>query len=335
MLAGGHTFDIDVSISSLRNNHGPIHDVIIPIKGNRMNSIARVYRTVLMLLLFMPVLRAQGEEGRKVPPGQRIYGCSHSFHMFVSDLLAEMAAGAGIKGHVKAGQSMIGGSRVSQFWDAPEGKYPVKADLSAGKVDVLMLSPIWLPDDGIANFAKLAAQSKADTRVTMQEFWLPNDEFVPVYPLQTGKKVDHDAATVAKLTEEQNKYDQVMDDHVRKINKDLGRDVIIVVPVGKAVIALREKIIAGQAPGVKTQAELFSDSWGHPTIPIRVLDAYCHFAVVYKISPVGLPMPKELASAKTTAWRDEKLNRLLQELAWDAVTHHPLSGVKSDAKTKK
>ena len=27
----------------------------------------------------------------------------------------------------------------------------------------------------------------------------------------------------------------------------------------------------------------------------------------------------------------EKLNRLLQELAWDAVTHHPLSGVKADA----
>ena len=26
--------------------------------------------------------------------------------------------------------------------------------------------------------------------------------------------------------------------------------------------------------------------------------------------------------------QEEKLNRLLQELAWDAVTHHPLSGVK-------
>jgi hypothetical protein len=37
---------------------------------------------------------------------------------------------------------------------------------------------------------------------------------------------------------------------------------------------------------------------------------------------VGLPLPKILASHP-----DAKLNRLLQELAWDAVKHHPLSGV--------
>ena len=58
--------------------------------------------------------------------------------------------------------------------------------------------------------------------------------------------------------------------------------------------------------------------------PIVALNAYCHYAVVYKRSPVGLPMPSALKNAKA----DEKLNRLLQELAWEAVTKHPLSGVK-------
>ena len=62
-------------------------------------------------------------------------------------------------------------------------------------------------------------------------------------------------------------------------------------PVGQAVIALREKIIAGQAPGLKTQWELFRDSWGHPAPPLQALAAYCHFAVIYRRSPVGLPMP--------------------------------------------
>jgi hypothetical protein len=39
-------------------------------------------------------------------------------------------------------------------------------------------------------------------------------------------------------------------------------------------------------------------------------------------------MPEILAKSKTL--NDEKLNRLLQELAWDAVCRHPLSGVQPD-----
>ena len=38
----------------------------------------------------------------------------------------------------------------------------------------------------------------------------------------------------------------------------------------------------------------------------------------------GLPTPKTLGSGKIA----DELNHLLQELAWDAVTKHPLSGVK-------
>jgi hypothetical protein len=103
--------------------------------------------------------------------------------------------------------------------------------------------------------------------------------------------------------------------------------------MGQAVIALREKIIAGQAPGLKTQEELFTDPLGHPTTPLKVLIAYCHFAVIYHRTPVGLPVPDALAQAKKPEW-DEKLNRLLQEVAWDAVTHHPLSGVASEQAVK-
>jgi hypothetical protein len=52
---------------------------------------------------------------------------------------------------------------------------------------------------------------------------------------------------------------------------------------------------------------------------VELLNAYCHFAVVYRRSPVGLT-PKGV--------KDEKLHRLLQEIAWDAVIKEPLSGVK-------
>ena len=73
--------------------------------------------------------------------------------------------------------------------------------------------------------------------------------------------------------------------------------------------------------------ELFTDAWGHPTPPLKLLSACCHFAVVYRRSPVGLPWPGSVAS--DPRW-GVALNRLLQQLAWDAVTRHPLSGVRAD-----
>ncbi|MBY0525404.1 MAG: hypothetical protein K2R98_18500 [Gemmataceae bacterium] len=112
------------------------------------------------------------------------------------------------------------------------------------------------------------------------------------------------------------------------LNKQHGKTVVFVVPVGQAVIALREKIIAGQAPGLKQQNDLFADAIGHVRMPVQVLTAYCHYAVLYRRSPVGLPFAAALKNARNPDW-DEKLDRLLQELAWDAVTQHPLSGVKA------
>src|SRR5437660_12335847 len=133
------------------------------------------------------------------------------------------------------------------------------------------------------------------------------------------------------MRKEHEPYFKSMDDHVRDLNKKLGQEALFVVPVGQAVIALREKIIAGEAPGLKRQSDLFTDPLGHVHPPVQALAAYCHFAVIYRRSPGGLPMPSVLASVKHQP-SGEKLNRLLQELAWDAVTHHPLSGVNLETK---
>jgi hypothetical protein len=238
-----------------------------------------------------------------------------------------MAKSAGMNDHVVAGLSSIGGSRVIQHWDVPEEENKAKESLIAGQVDVLTLSPIWLPDEGIENFATLALKHNPDIRITVQEYWLPNDTYHPVYPLEIEVVVDHNAATIPELQKWHEMYFRDMDNYVRDINKKLGKDAIYVVPAGQAVLALREKIIAGHAPGLKTQAELFHDSWGHPATPIEVLATYCHFAVIYRRSPVGLPVPQELTKLKISPEDAAALNLLLQNLAWDAVIRHPLSGV--------
>lgn len=259
------------------------------------------------------------------PAGQRVATFGHSFHVWVARMLFDMARSAGIEGHEIAGVSSIGGSTVSRHWDLPDDKNIGKKTLLAGDVDALTLAPIWLPDPGIENFVKLAVEHNPDIRIFVQEYWLPNDTYHPVYPLETSKKVDHNAATVAELTKQNNLYQESIEGHVREINQRLGKQSVFVVPVGEASIALREKIIAGKAPRLRVQWRLFTDNWGHPTAPLKVLSAYCHYAAIYGRSPVGLPMPPELQ--RNAEFADPKLNLLLQEIAWETVSKHAMTGV--------
>jgi len=157
---------------------------------------------------------------------------------------------------------------------------------------------------------------------------MPNDEYNPVYPLDTKKKVDHNATDLAKLRDATTRYAKDIEELVRGINQRLGKDAVVVVPVGMAAVTLREKIVKGEAPGLKTQAELFRDNWGHALQPLQILSSYCHFAVIYRRSPVGLPVPLAFKAIKDMSDEDKaKLNTLLQQIAWDTVSHHPLAGV--------
>ena len=162
--------------------------------------------------------------------------------------------------------------------------------------------------------------------------------------------MDHNATVIKDLQEKQDAYDRDIDAAVTELNKKIGKEVVFTVPVGQAAVALRKKIAEGQAPGLRGQWDLFRDCWGHPRPALQVLSAYCHFAVIYRRSPVGLPVPAALKSGEGAAGLEkingiikglgseyrtvnpapeeiEKLNRLLQELAWAAVTTHPLTGV--------
>jgi len=285
------------------------------------NAIALLFAASLVLLAGS---RSAGEEKKSAPPkGLRVFTCGHSFHVFVPGVLADVAKGAGVKDHKMAGLSAIGGSRVIQHWNVEEKKNKAKELLGKGEVDVLTLSPIYLPDEGIEKFVELALKHNKDVRVTVQENWLPWDDYDPRFK-KPARKIDHDAPTIDELKKMHKPYFESIDEHVRELNKKYKKQAAFVVPVGQAVIALREKILDGKAPGLKKQSDLFSDEIGHAKAPIQALNAYCHYAVIYKRSPVGLPMPAVLTRAKA----DEKLNALLQELAWEAVTKHPLSGVK-------
>lgn len=195
--------------------------------------------------------------------------------------------------------------------------------LKSGKVDVFTMAPIFLPDDGIENFVKLAVENNPKIRIFVQEFWLPWDHYDPAFKAPKDK-VDHNAQTVESLRKSHGAYFKVMDEHVAELNKKYNTTAVRIAPVGQAVVKLREKILAGEAPGLKDQNDLFTDPIGHAKAPLQALVAYCYYGLIYEKSPVGLPAPAILANAKD----GDKLNRLLQEIAWEAVTGHPQSGVR-------
>lgn len=278
-----------------------------------------------------PRVAAQEKKAEKlaepIKTGQRVFTCGHSFHVWVPDIMTDLAKKAEIPDHKQLGVSSIGGSRVIQHWDIADEKNKAKEALKSGKVDVLTLSPIFLPDDGIEKFTNLAVENNKDIRICVQPIWLRWDIYEPT--MKRPDKVDHNAIDGEELRKRHAPLFKAIDEHVRELNKKLGKTVLYVVPAPQALIALREKIIDGKAPGLKTQNDLFTDALGHGTAPLMALVAYTNYAVVYRRSPVGLPVPAVLKQAKLGD-NEEKLNRLLQELAWEAVTQHPLSGVRLD-----
>lgn len=281
-------------------------------------------RTFLLVLFSLStMLRADRVE--TPPAGLRIATAGHSFHVWMPALLTVTAKEAGITGHQQLALSSIGGSRTIQHWDAAGDKQMIKPVLMEGKADVLTLSPIFLPDPGIENFVKLGLEHNPKLRITVQEFWMTYDDQA-LWGKGRDIQVDRDSKTMAQLHEAHDSYFKSMDDHVRELNAKYAKDkpAVFVVPAGQAVLALRELIIQGKAPGITKQSDLFRDPIGHPRDHVQALATYCHYAVIYGRSPVGLPMPAAIARLP----EGEKLNALLQKLAWEAVTSHPLSGVK-------
>lgn len=291
-----------------------------------LKIIRCVVLTFLCVGLFAIPVNMRGEDAITPPKGERVYSIGHSFHVFMPKILEQIAKSAGIAEHKQVGLSRIGGSYVMQHWNVADDKFKSKAMLNSGELDVLTIAALYLPDEGIENFVQLASEKSPHIRVLVQEFWLPFDVNMnfrkekvppPTREVYDGKKLlaEHDA------------YFAGIDAHVRMLNEKYGgKPKVFVAPVGQAVLALREQIAAGTVPGLTKQEQLFTDAIGHAKPPLQVLVAYVYFAQIYGRSPVGLPVPAALNGTfneETTA----KVNRALQEIAWKAVTGHPLSGV--------
>jgi len=266
-----------------------------------------------------PASFAPGAEGTKV------FVCAHSYMIYTADWLPEIAQAAGVA-HLKAGQQMIGGSRVLQHWDLPDEQNQAKKALQEGNVDVLTLSPhLLIPDAGIDNYTKLGLEKNPRLRVLVQASWVPKDG-----KPGTFTNAMRDAVTVEEIRQmrdvHHNGWLKQLEAQVTTLNAAADKQAVCILPVSAAVYALREHIAEGKAPGLTKQSEMFRDDHGHPSDLMALMVSYCHFAAIYQRTPVGLPVPAKIKDRPQA----EELNKLLQQIAWDAVTTHPMSGVKTE-----
>lgn len=297
---------------------------------NKSSSVSALITACAVGFIGWPVCVADDPSRSAPSDGLRVFVMGHSFHIFVADRLAPLADAAGISGHELLGRQMIGGSSVRQHWNLPDGKNAAKAALVAGDVDVLTMSPNWLvPDDAILLFTDIGTEHNPDLRVLLQISWMAFDHWEPVGDPQLWnptRKIHHneerDSRTLDGLRTANAASTAVIERQVRDINRARGRDVIRIVPVNDAVLRLRERVAAGDMPGIARQSELFTDPIGHGKAPVMALATYCNFACLYRRSPVGLD-----DGDRQLDGIHPDLRRVLQEIAWDVVTANPMSGV--------
>ena len=92
--------------------------------------------------------------------------------------------------------------------------------MKTGKVDVLTLSPIFLPDAGIENFTKLALEHNKNIRIIVQPIWLRWDIYEPT--TKRPEKVDHNAITGKELRIRHAEHFKKMDAHIVELNQKMG-----------------------------------------------------------------------------------------------------------------
>jgi hypothetical protein len=135
---------------------------------------------------------------------------------------------------------------------------------------------------------------------------------------------ERDTRPLEQLKQAMESLRPTFEKQINDVNQKVGRQVVTVAPVALALYRLREKVAHGEVPGIAKQSDLFRDPLGHGKEVVEGLAAYCNFATIYRKSPVGL---KCFEKPGNENWNN--INRLVQQLAWDAVCEYPLSGVKA------
>lgn len=263
--------------------------------------------------------QAEKPDSSQQPSATRVFYTGHSFHMFVPARIEQLVKSAGITDYKLAGSQGIGGSKVIQHWDKPDGENRAKPALETGEVDVFtMAAHLLVPDPGIDNFTELGLKHNPKLRLLVQGSWYPFDVASPEKRIKDNAQ--RDSMQIADLQAAVDEWRTRLEAQADALNKKYDRQAVFIVPVGDAVVKLRQMIVDGKFPGVTEQSKLFRDPIGHGNGHVMALAAYCNYAAIFGRSPEGLKLNEPGV--------DDAQHAILQRIAWETVSGYPYAGVK-------
>lgn len=117
---------------------------------------------------------------------------------------------------------------------------------------------------------------------------------------------------------------------VQAIRKQSSENVFVI-PTADAVTEAAKLCTRGELPGVEgihqliggKERSIWRDQTGHLCPPFGRLEGYVFYATLYGRSPEQITTPIQFDSPAS-----EELDQIFRRIAWQAVTNHPLSGVK-------
>jgi hypothetical protein len=281
---------------------------------NKKSSImfrSQVIAGILSLCGFLAwAMGASAEEAKRPaveekPAGLRVMFNGNSWFIFVPWGVADLVKAAEIQGHKE-----VRAAKPNDF-----------SLIEAGEVDVYAHGVHWWMEvPWVGGFAEkivgMGLKANPNFRAYYHAAWLVGD--ARAKDIKTT--ADYNDSKLADVQAALDKTRKGVEAIVDKLNEKFGKRVVFLVPVGDATLKLRAMVLEGNYPGVAKQSELWSDAMPHAGVHVMALSGYCHFAAIYRTSPVGLKIDrfKELT--------DEQ-HAILQRIAWETVSKYPYAGV--------
>lgn len=230
-------------------------------------------------------------------------------------MIANFSSHAGATYSYKAAIGI--GANLAWQWEHPEraeGHNP-RTTLAAEPFDVLVMTeaiPLasqlsWADSPGnFGRFLALAYAQNPNVQPYLYETW----DYLTVANWRA--QLDSDRALWASIITDVNAAHP-------------GRDVLLI-PGGRAMAALYDRIEAGQVPGITNIRDLFSDDV-HLTNTGWYFIAMVQYATIFRRSPVGLPAATTNRFGEPIPPPPTGAVPVMQEVAWQVVLSDPLAGV--------
>jgi hypothetical protein len=267
----------------------------------------------------------------------RIVGTGHSFMAPGYKTFPIIARMSGLKQPqplTHTGGGMTGSARY--IWEHENGIFQfdgqplpkLLASIANAKWDAMMWGPYYNDQpEYYACWIDFCLKYNPEMKFFIADAWPQLEQF------QRKPKSEDDLTykAIAKLGTERNTA-------TAKIVGELNRrypNKVFVMPTSDAMVLAVREYHEGNLPGIEgihkavggKERSLWRDQLGHLGPGLDALEGYVFYATLYGKSPEAIEAP--MTGPAKTPFPGPELDKVFRKIAWEAVSNHPLSGVKN------